>query len=340
MGGWGESSRQKARKRMTGRHGETEKFHRVTLSPSHRVLLRTIFFLIALCLSFALLGAKVDSTEGRAYPTQPGYPICREIQYGFMLRNKTNHLLKEAEFWTYAPVKMTSTQRCLKLEVSHPYELIGDDLGNQILCLRFESLPPHGVKPITIRASLGLSDVPNPVPIDDGHPFLRSEKYIESDHPELQKFAKKFESATPRETAERIFRWVANSISYAGYLRNSRGALYAFRNKRGDCTEYMCLFAALCRANGIPARGIGGYVNSESCILEPSSYHNWAEFYEEAAWKMGDPQKRVFMANPSHYIAMRIIGESPKNPMGEFYRFRCAGNGLEVKMTSRDSIQR
>jgi hypothetical protein len=301
-------------------------------------MIKTRFFLIILCLNFALLGAKVNGVDGEAIPLDPGYPINRDIQYGFMLRNKTNHLLREAEFWTYAPVRLTSTQRCLNLEVSHPYQLIVDDLGNQVLYLRFENLPPYAVKPVTIGVRLGLSDIPNQIRIDDIQPFLRSEKYIESDHPELQQFAKKFESPKPRETAEKAFRWVADNIRNAGYLKDSRGALYAFRNKRGDCTEYMCLFAALCRANRIPARGIGGYVCSESSALEPSSYHNWTEFHEEGAWRMGDPQKNIFMRNSSHYIAMRIIGESPKNPMGEFSRFRWAGDGVEVKMvTSRDS---
>jgi len=285
------------------------------------MLALALFFFINLCLNSVSVWA-----------TEPSYPILRDIQYGFTLRNKTNQILKEAEFWAYAPVKLTSTQKCLKIEVSHPYQLIVDDLGNQILYFRFENLPPYAVKPITIKASLGLSDIPHPIPISDIHPFLRPEKHIESDHPELQQFAKKFESATPRETAKNVFRWVANNISYAGYLRDSRGALYALRNKRGDCTEYMCLFAALCRANRIPARGIGGYVCRESSFLEPSSYHNWAEFYEEGAWRIGDPQKNIFMQNSSQYIAMRIIGESSKNPMGEFNRFRSTGDSLEVEM--------
>jgi len=287
--------------------------------------LAALFFFISLCLNIALLEAK-----------EPGYPITRDIQYSFTIRNKTNQLLKEAEFWTYAPVRLTSTQKSLNLEVSHPYKLIVDDQGNQVLHFRFENLAPYSVQLVTIGARLGLSDIPNQIPIDDIQPFLRPERYIESDHPELQQFAKKFGSSTARESAEKAFRWVADNVRNAGYLKDSRGALYAFRNKRGDCTEYMCLFTALCRANKIPARGIGGYVCSESSILEPSSYHNWTEFYEEGAWRTADPQKNVFMQNPSHYIAMRIISESSKNPMGEFDRFRFSGEGLEVKMmTSR-----
>lgn len=294
------------------------------------MLALALFFFMNFCLNFASVWA-----------TELSYPILKDIQYGFTLRNKTDQTLKEAEFWAYAPVKLTSTQKCLKIEVSDPYEIIVDDLGNQILYFRFENLPPYAVKPVLVKASLGLSNTPYPIPISNIHPFLRSEKYIESDHPELKKLAQKFESTTSRETVANAFRWVVNNITYAGYLRDTRGALYAFRNKRGDCTEYMCLFAALCRANRIPARGIGGYVCQESSILEPGSYHNWTEFYEEGAWRIGDPQKNIFMQNSSQYIAMRIIGESPKNPMGEFNRFRSSGDGLEVEMvTPRNSMKR
>lgn len=300
---------------------------------------RVIFCLIALALAFGLPETQAGTVHGGTTALEPSYPILRDIQYGFTLRNKTNRLLKEAEFWTYAPVKMTSTQKCIKLKISHPYQLIVDDLGNQILYFKLEDFPPHSTKLITVQAGLELSDIPNPIPIDDDHPFLRSEKYIESSHPELLQLARKFGSVTAKKIAENVYRWVADNINYAGYLRDSRGALYALRNKRGDCTEYMYLFAALCRANKIPARGIGGYVRSESSILKPGSYHNWAEFYEEGAWRICDPQKKVFMENSSHYIAMRIIGESPKNPMGEFNRFRFSGDGLEVKMKTWTDVK-
>lgn len=289
-------------------------------------------YLIAFGISFAFLGTALKGLNAGMITPEPGYPIFREVQYGFTLQNKTTGILKGAEFWTYAPVKLNSTQKCIKLEVSHPYQLIMDDLGNQILYFRFENLPPHAFEIITIKASIGLSDIPNPVPIDDVRPFLRSEKFIESSHPELLQMARKFESATPPEIAEKIFRWVAENISYAGYLRDSRGALYALRNRRGDCTEYMSLFAALCRANKIPARGIGGYVCRGDSILKPGSYHNWAEFYEAGAWRISDPQKKILRERPSDYIAVRIIGESAKNPMGEFNRFRSSGDGLDVKM--------
>jgi transglutaminase-like putative cysteine protease len=289
-------------------------------------------YLITLCLYFVFFETGVDSTDAGPVLPETSYSIPREIQYSFTLQNKSNHLLNKAEFWTYAPVKETSTQHCLKLEASRPYELILDDLGNQILYFRFDDLPPYSTKIITIKATLTLSEMPNPISMGNINAFLRADKYIEIDNPELFQFSKNFKDLTPVKTAENIFRWVADNVYYAGYMRDERGALYALKNKRGDCTEFMYLFAALCRANNIPARGIGGYVCAENTILKPGSYHNWAEFYDDGSWKIADPQKKSFMQNQSHYIATRIIGESAKNPMGEYNRFRFEGEGLKVTM--------
>ncbi len=263
---------------------------------------------------------------------QARYSIPRHIQYSFTLRNTTNRLVKKAELWTYAPVKQTSTQKCVHLETSHPCRLIPDDLGNQILHFTFHNLPPYTTKIINIKANLLLSDLPNPLPADGLSANLQAEKYCESDGPEISRLANKLKATKPDKTAENIFSWVAGNLEYAGYLRNTRGALYALRNRKGDCTEFMYLFVALCRADNIPARGIGGYVCNENAVLKPGNYHNWAEFYDYGVWRIADPQNKVFMQNDSSYIAMRIIKESPDNPMLQFNRFRVKGPGLKVKM--------
>lgn len=287
---------------------------------------------IVLCVCFALPGVGVINTDAEPALRETNYSVRRQVQYSFTLRNRTNRLLKKAAFWTYAPVKETATQRCVRLEASHPYELILDDLGNQILHFTFNNLPPYATKIVTIKADLKLCDTPNLTSVQDLQPFLRAEKYLESDDPELCQFAEKFQDPELVKIAEKIFRWVADHVQHTGYLPNERGALYALRNKQGDCTEFAYLFAALCRANAIPARGIGGYVCTENKVIKPNDYHNWAEFYQDGAWRIADPHRKVFMQDQFHYIAMKLFGESPKNPMGSFHRFRFSGDGLKVKM--------
>lgn len=288
-----------------------------------------IYFLSAIVV---LTNYAYGSHNNDPVPNESTFPVSRQIKYSFTLQNRTDHLLKEVEFWTYAPVKETSTQRTIKLDVSHPYELIEDSLGNQVLHFTFKNMPPFATKIITIAASLELSEISNVLPEKDIRGFLKPEKYIESDDPELAGFANKFTSAEPAKTARNIFTWVADNLEYTGYLKDNHGALYALKNKKGDCTEYMSLFVAFSRANNVPARGIGGYIVTANAILKPYEYHNWAEFYDDGVWKIVDPQNKVFMQDQSHYIAMRIIGGLKNNPMGDFDRYRSAGDGLKVQM--------
>jgi len=260
------------------------------------------------------------------------YLIPRQVRYSFTLQNRTNSILKKAQFWTYAPVKRTATQYSKHLEASRVYELIEDEFGNQILHFTFDNLPPYATKIITIKADLLLSNTPLECSAEELHTFLKAERYIESDHNEIIQLARELRASEMAQTTKNIFHWTNEHIEYTGYQQNDLGALYALKNRKGDCTEFMHLFVALCRANSIPARGIGGYICPEDCLLRPAAYHNWAEFYENKTWQIADPQKNLLKENQSHYIAFKVIGKSSQNPGENFHRFRSSGDGLTVKM--------
>lgn len=260
------------------------------------------------------------------------YSNPKQIQYSFTLQNTSSKRIKNAEFWTYAPVKQTATQSCVRINSSHSYQLISDDLGNQILHYAFDNFPPFATKLITVKADLLLSNDSQPVFETDLSSYLQPEKYIESDNAEINRMAQKLKTSGRLNTAQNIYRWVGENVQYAGYVSHARGARYALVHKKGDCTEFTYLFAALCRANQIPARAVGGYICKASATLKPAAYHNWAEFYHNGIWKMADPQNRVFGANDDDYIAMRIITDSSHNSVPQFQRFGFKGEGLRVKM--------
>lgn len=260
------------------------------------------------------------------------YSIPKQIQYSYTLQNTSNKLIKKAEFWTYAPVKQTATQSCVRINSSHPYQLISDDPGNQILHFSFDNFPPYATKVISVKADILLSKNTNPVAEKNLSSYLKPEEYIESDDDEINRMAQKLKVNGKLNTAEKIFRWVGDNLQYAGYVSKERGAKYALVNKKGDCTEFMALFVALARANEIPSRGIGGYVCRESTVLKPAGYHNWAEFYDQGVWKIADPQNKVFTKDTSDYIAMRIITESSNSKIPQFNRFSFRGEGLRVHM--------
>jgi hypothetical protein len=291
------------------------------------VVAATVFCLAAASIT-TMHSEKFDAARSEGC----GYSISRQIQYSFTLQNKSPQVIKQAELWTFAPVKQTGSQRCLKLQSNYPYQLLTDDSGNQVLHFTFENLAPYGSRVVTIKAHLLVSATANPIPSGPLPRDLNPQKFIESDHPAINRVAHKLQAPDSSETIEKVFRWVAGNLSYSGYAGKDRGALYALEHKAGDCTEYADLFVALCRANGIAARPIGGYICPQSGILKARDYHNWGEFYEDGTWKMADPQKRILIQNSADYIAMRIIHASEDGPMGPHHRFRFKGEGLKVRM--------
>ncbi len=262
----------------------------------------------------------------------PGYATPRKVQYGFTIRNGANRTITGAELWANAPMQRTSTQRRTGLTASHPYTLLNGVRGNQILHFELSDLPPYSVRTISIQAEFLLSDQAVRIARFDAAPDLEADRFIESDHPALIERARKLSAASPLQTAKNIQQWVSGHVRYIGYTRRGRGALYALRHKKGDCTEFMYLFAALARAAGIPARCMGGYVQTESGPLEPADYHNWAEFYHDGAWRIADPQRRVFMEKGAEYIATRVIDGREEGPMAGAHRFRFKGEDLTVRM--------
>ncbi len=285
-----------------------------------------------LCLAAASITTLHSDKDNAARSEASDYSISRQVQYSFTLQNRSHHMIKQAELWTFAPVKQTANQLCLKLQSNYPYKLLTDDSGNQVLHFTFENLAPYGSRVVTIKANLLFTATANPIPSEPSSRDFNPQKYIESEHPAVIRIAHILQKADTSKTIEEAFRWVAGNVRYSGYAGRDRGALYALAHKKGDCTEYANLFVALCRANGIAARPIGGYVCPQSGVLKARDYHNWGEFYEKGIWQLADPQNRVLMRNAADYIAMRIIHGSEDSPMGPYNRFRFKGEGLEVKM--------
>jgi hypothetical protein len=254
------------------------------------------------------------------------------VQYGFTLRNTRHFLLENAELWTYAPRQFGLNYECEQLHATLSYQLINDSDNNRILYFKIPTIAPLGSKILTIKAAL-KKNTRQHQKSDDSTSFTKSEKYIESDHPDIIDQAKKLKKTTPEQTSLNIFKWVSKNMTYSGYIKNDRGALWALNHHKGDCTEYMYLFIALCRALHIPARGIGGYViNKKNQILLPGNYHNWAEIYIHQQWQIVDPQKKVFFKSEKIYLPMRLIGEKKNSPMKYYHRYHFSGNGLTVKM--------
>ena len=104
-------------------------------------------------------------------------------------------------------------------------------------------------------------------------------------------------SITDKEKAIKFYEWIHKNVTYdfdelvsickgtfnENYTWN--GAEYAYVWETGVCHDQVSLFIGLCRAKGIPAKGIyGKLINNERY-----NYHSWAEVYLDGAWVKFDP---------------------------------------------------
>jgi Transglutaminase-like superfamily len=289
----------------------------------------------AIILALAPEPAPADQPSVTAQPTgQANYPIQRRVRYSFTLQNQGATPLEQGSLAVYAPVRLTSTQRLEGLTASVPAQVETDPWGNQILHVEVGLLPPYASRVVTIDAQLALADVAQPLSATapELRIFTQPERFIESDDPRIKTVAKMLRTGSTLETAQQSYAWVRQSLGRSEFTPEDRGALRAMQDKAGDCTEHAYLFAALLRANGVPARVMGGYLMAESGLLRPHDYHNWAEFYYDGAWRIADPHQGNFMRNASRYVATHVMSGSGASLLGMRHRYAVTGGGLRVTM--------
>ena len=76
--------------------------------------------------------------------------------------------------------------------------------------------------------------------------------------------------------ATKIINWVSHYLAPDDTLpAQEMGALWAYNNQRGDCSEYSSLMITLLRCQGIPARKVTGFVLSADSTLRPYVGQQW-----------------------------------------------------------------
>jgi transglutaminase-like putative cysteine protease len=274
----------------------------------------------------------VSASAAVLLPSEQKEPIIRNIFYSYTLENTTARPVTNVEFLTYAPVKRTTFQQCTGLRSSHPNAVQTDELGNQVLRFVFDLIPPFAKKVVSVHAEILQTQGRGWRMAIEPSMYLHPARYIETGHEKIARTARSLIAADSTKTAGNIYRFVSEHVCSNGYSSREYGAVYALEHGRGDCTESMYLFVALCRAAGLPARGIGGYMLAESTILRPSKYHNWAEFYDGQMWRTADPQQKLFALSPTGYVATKVLHDLSDQRVFSFHRFHVGNDGVKVRM--------
>ncbi|MBS1209691.1 MAG: hypothetical protein H6R19_2089 [Proteobacteria bacterium] len=257
--------------------------------------------------------------------------VQRQLRFAISIINPSATPLQNQTLWLYMPMKESTTQVLEGVRVSVPYEIQTDVLQQSVLKISIPTLPPLASKMVSVVADVRMRTSPVSSILPDPRIWLQAERFVESGHPKIQTQARLLLRDSAAETARAIYEWVGQHMKYAGYLADDLGALSALNDGRGDCTEYASLAVALARANGIPARVLGGYVADRSLAPRPEDYHNWAELHFEGAWRLLDAQKRNWLSPADQYVAFHIYRDQILNPIGLASRYAVDGQ-MQIRL--------
>ncbi|MBT8229673.1 MAG: hypothetical protein KJO50_05390, partial [Bacteroidia bacterium] len=129
--------------------------------------------------------------------------------------------------------------------------------------------------------------------------YLQPSDFIQSDHHLIDSIAKQLKGTELRSTLNSNFEFVKQiTNSHTGILTD---AITVLERQRASCNGKSRLFVALCRAQGIPAKLVGGIILEES---RKRTSHLWAEVFYQNEWIPFDILNEHFAELPSNYLEL------------------------------------
>lgn len=178
-------------------------------------------------------------------------------------------------------------------------DLAGFDLSSPRQSLRGDTLRVRRETEALLTPAYQLGSLTRQMPPEQRvvwQQVLRAEPLIETMDPDVRALATRIRGGVrdPREVAERINRWVYDSLAkrITFGIPSARAVLEA---RAGDCNEHTQLYVALARAASLPARVAAGLVYLNGKFY----YHAWPEVYL-GNWVAVDPTLGQFPADAAH----------------------------------------
>jgi transglutaminase-like putative cysteine protease len=174
----------------------------------------------------------------------------------------------------------------------------------------------------------------DPVVLDT---YLRDEAFIEKHSPRVARAARELAPKNARGLTllRPLFEGTLFELENHGFKRTERGANRALKMGGGDCTDFADVLVALCRARGLPARHIRGFL-ARPFGPKDTPKHSWAEVHlEGSGWVRVDPflaklEQATLTELPNDYIQLSC---SRNEEVENFWRYWYWGDPVAVTET-------
>jgi hypothetical protein len=288
-----------------------------------------------------LLTATSVSADLRSMDVEKKQQAAASVKFTINYRLSVEGSPSWVKLTALVPRSMEARQDVLGIDYSIPPRRIFDVGGRRYAEFYIEN-PARDVE-VTIAARLDLHnyDLSSAVQGGGGLPaggladYLAPETNLESDCPEVVRRAAGIANGgSDVQTARRIFDYVSRTLRYAGYVPADLGVQQVLARQTGDCSDFTDVFVTLCRAKGIPARTIDGYLINYGNDVP---LHTWSEIYTEAyGWVPVDPllaslSKVSFERLRPEYIYLSDVRNDPVLANYHFYVSSHAGGRVSIK---------
>ena len=194
-----------------------------------------------------------------------------------MFSIKTDTVIADARNIKYLKIKMTGT-----------------DFSGLGIADNSQTIVQNNPLVIEVRSNESLPKIN--LPVSGGGEFLKPTLCIQSDTKELKEQAQKIVGSEKdgAKAVDMIMHWVYTNINKRP-TASLPSALDVFKTREGDCNEHAVLFAALCRAVGIPCQICVGVVY----VNDGFYYHAWNKVLLKD-WIAVDPTFGQFPIDATH----------------------------------------
>jgi len=262
------------------------------------------------------------------WPVDKGRAI--KLRLEFSISNRDNRPVPSLDLFCAIPPD-TGSAVLESVMFNLPARMAPDSMGNRLAKITVPGLAPRETRMVRMITAL-RTHTRAPAHTPDPR-YLEPEPYIESESPDIAALAKRLRRKNPLATARAVFSHVSRKIRRMPYDPGLHGAAWCISHEAGDCTEMALLATALCRAAGIPARTLTGFVVNGDAVVTQKRLHNWAEAYINGRWVLCDPYYSVFITTPDIYVPFQIFTGNGRTPLELYQVFRVSapGHRLSVK---------
>lgn len=287
-----------------------------------------------LSLTLAALAAALVAGQWIAslQPMEHGDWHERRLVYLLEARNESGRVQRDRELRVFVPPTVAGRQQRLEVTADRPVSISDAPGDNELAIVELGDVPPYGLRTVRLEVRLRVRDrvAARDGDLDNAMTRGTASRFPVED-PALDEPAGRVRQGGALATLRSIHDWVGGHIDAVGYIAGDRGALYALREGRGDCTEFMSLTSALALHAGLPIRAVGGFPYDEDRVAVASQFHNWVEVRAGGRWWVVDTQTDTFTERMDGHVIVRRLSKPATAGVGSQGLF-LPMEGFDVRM--------